>query len=258
LNPEIKQSDVINHYFDKETSSFYYLYGWQDKLVFTDLVKDLCKEEALTILCGDDFEIVKKIIDENLVGKRLVDFVKKYCSHYSNDPEFRRIFHDEYPSVAEQLGWDIIQEKKTEIVSYREKVAFGNEEDRSGTFEEPAYEEGTITEAKDANIVEQPVSESSGTSMPSPSRANPVSASGRDGDFSDGQTVDSDNNIHTDESEPDHTESFVKYKEEEFYPEPDLYGELGESVPDNEIEIVDVNLEGQNDDQDENERTGVA
>ena len=57
--------------------------------------------------------IVKKIIDENLVGKRLVDFVKKYCAYYSKDPEFQRLFYNEYPSVAEQLGWNVIKERKT-------------------------------------------------------------------------------------------------------------------------------------------------
>lgn len=128
VNPAISESDVITCFFDEEEKTFYYVYGWQDKLVFDTLVNKLCTQDVMNIP-GNDAETIKKIIDENMIGKRLVDFVKRYCTHMSEDLEFRKAFLSCYPSVAEQLGWDNLKEKeKVTTGSFRETVAYETEE----------------------------------------------------------------------------------------------------------------------------------
>lgn len=155
VNPEISESDVITCFFDEEEQTFYYVYGWQDKLVFDTLVTKLCAEDVMNIP-GNDTETIKKIIDENMVGKRLADFVKRYCTHMSEDLEFRKAFHSCYPSVAEQLGWDNFKEKKKVATgSFREAVAFETE-GRDDVIPEK-FTEPQIKNAETDVISEEPI-----------------------------------------------------------------------------------------------------
>lgn len=155
VNPEISESDVITCFFDEEEQTFYYVYGWQDKLVFDTLVTKLCAEDVMNIP-GNDTETIKKIIDENMVGKRLADFVKRYCTHMSEDLEFRKAFHSCYPSVAEQLGWDNFKEKKKVATgSFREAVAFETE-GRDDVIPEK-FTEPQIKDAETDVISEEPI-----------------------------------------------------------------------------------------------------
>lgn len=243
LNNDICQSDVFTSYFDKDTSSFYYLYGWQDKLVFGGLVEKLCDKDALWIPCDDDYEIVKKIIDENLVGKRLVDFVKKYCAYYSKDPEFQRLFYNEYPSVAEQLGWNVIKERKTESVSYREKVAFGNDEEGPdtrdfigestssvGSTSEPE-EDMDPTTGRTNDRIEHPVQQPSTNEAPT-SGDRDYAGSGRTEILTGGVRDNAADDAVT-------TVDLSNEAEESAYPEPGLYDELGEDERIDEEDAVE-------------------
>lgn len=242
LNTEICQSDVITHYFDKNTSTFYYVYGWQDKLVFDGLVEKLCDSEALNIPCGDDFEIVKKIIDENLQGKRLVDFVKKYCAYYSKNPDFQKLFYKDYPSVAEQLGWDIIRERKVESTSYRENVAIGAESDDYETpdsnIEITQTEDSVgIHKADSIRRVDRPINDHKEVEAESSPQEEYTAPTTQESVPSRPDNPIGDN-VHSEDHQT--TSDVVLYdeKEEQLYPEPDLYGELGEpeSNPENEPE----------------------
>lgn len=243
LNNDICQSDVFTSYFDKDTSSFYYLYGWQDKLVFGGLVEKLCDKDALWIPCDDDYEIVKKIIDENLVGKRLVDFVKKYCAYYSKDPEFQRLFYNEYPSVAEQLGWNVIKERKTESVSFREKVAFGNDEEGPdtrdiigestssvGSTSEPE-EDMDPTTGRTNDRIEYPVQQPSTNEAPT-SGDRDYAGSGRTEILTGGVRDNAADDAVT-------TVDLSNEAEESAYPEPGLYDELGEDERIDEEDAVE-------------------
>lgn len=154
-NPAISESDVITCFFDEEEKTFYYVYGWQDKLVFDTLVNKLCAQDVMNIP-GDDAETIKKIIDVNMIGKRLVDFVKRYCTHMSEDLEFRKAFLSCYPSVAEQLGWDNLKErKKVTTGSFREAVAFETEE-RDDVIAEKVTKP-QIKEAETEVITDEPI-----------------------------------------------------------------------------------------------------
>ena len=82
--PEISKKNIFDFYI--EGSSFYFIRKWQSKQHYQDFV-DSCIN-YLDIQNGD-YQIIKQLLDDELAGEDLKEFVEDYCVDYLEDSEFQ-------------------------------------------------------------------------------------------------------------------------------------------------------------------------